>query len=179
MNGITERRRRPALPFTVQSLLPALLSFVGLTAMIIGILAMHVWMGGHGATAHHGTGTTSISNSASPAAGAYSIDAPRVYLADGPVTHSSSAAPVLPALTVPGDDLSDLAVPAGCGSDCSGEVALSICVLALVLVGIVRLLTPTGRALAFPLLRRGPPLAHRTSRAVPTPSLTQLCISRR
>lgn len=177
---IRSARRRPATPHTPSSVLPTLLSLIGLTAVIIGILAMHVWMGGHGATAHPGTGSASTSTAAhavagNTAAGTDAIDEAPASSAAGAPEHPVDV--TLAALTASGAH-GDQTVLVGCGTDCSGEMTLSMCVLALVLVGIAWLLTPTGRALAFPLLRRGPPLAHRTSRTVPTPSLTQLCISR-
>ncbi|WP_298255212.1 hypothetical protein [uncultured Arthrobacter sp.] len=169
---IRSARRRPATPHTPSSVLPTLLSLIGLTPVIIGILAMHVWMGGHGATAHPGTGSASTSTAAhavagNTAAGTDSIDEAPAHPVD--VT--------LAALTASGGH-GDQTVLVGCGTDCSGEMTLGMCVLALVLVGIAWLLTPTGRVLASSLPPRGPPLMHWTSRAVPAPSLTQLCISR-
>lgn len=177
---------------SLASLLPALLSFLGLIAVIVGILAMHVWMGGPGATAHHSAGPTTLtstpSNSmavntapADPTA-THSGSAP-VSSAESPVvssghTHDDAAEQLLPALTQAAGDLSDQGMLTGCGADCADEMALSMCVLALVLVGIAWLLTPTGRALTSSLRRRGPPLAYWASRPAPTPSLTQLCISR-
>ncbi|MEG9250153.1 hypothetical protein V6S67_18840 [Arthrobacter sp. Soc17.1.1.1] len=138
--------------------------------MIVGILAMHVWMGGHGATTHHTTGPTTLITT-------------DVHLASATVSsshnhnHNQPTTQLLPALTQASDS-SDQGVLAGCGGDCADEMALSMCVLAMVLVGIAWLLTPTGRALTSSLLRRGPPVSHRASRPAPTPSLTQLCISR-
>lgn len=180
MTGISSGRRRPAMPHTPSATLPALLSLIGLTAVIIGILAMHVWMGGHGATPHQATGSTSTSAAAhavagNTAAGTDAIDGGPASSAAGSPAHSADSA--LAALTA-SDGHGDQTVLVGCDTDCSGEMALGMCILALVLVGIAWLLTPTGRALAFSLLRRGPPLADRTSRTVPTPSLAQLCISR-
>lgn len=164
------------------SLLPALLSFVGLTAVIVGILAMHVWMGGHGATTHHSAGTPTLSNTTVSSTDVHPASATVSSAVSSAVstghTHADSATQLLPALAQLAGDHTDQGVLAGCGGDCADEMALSMCVLAMVLVGIAWLLTPTGRALASSLLRRGPPMAYWASRPAPTPSLTQLCISR-
>lgn len=180
---ISAGTRRLMLPRTpVTSLLPALLAFVGLTAVIVGILAMHVWMGGHGTTTHRSAGTATLSNT--------TVSSTQVHPASATVpsavasaasaghTHDHSATQLLPALTQLAGDHTDQGVLAGCGGDCADEVVLGMCVLAVVLAGIAWLLSPTGRALTSSLLRRGPPVAYRASRPVPAPSLTQLCISR-
>lgn len=171
---ISAGTRRLMLPRTpVTSLLPALLAFVGLTAVIVGILAMHVWMGGHGAPSHHSVGRTTPSSTAvHPTSGTVAS------VESSNHTHDNSVTQLLPALTQSAGDLPDQGVLAGCGGDCADEVVLGMCVLAVVLAGIAWLLSPTGRALTSSLLRRGPPVAYRASRPVPTPSLTQLCISR-
>jgi hypothetical protein len=164
------------------SLLPALISFVGLTAMIVGILAMHVWMGGHGATTHHSAGTPTVGITTVSPADAHPASAAVSSVVTSAIsashTHDPSVTQLLPALTQPAGDHTDQGVLIGCGADCADEMALSMCVLALVLAGIAWLLTPTGRALTFSLLRRGPPVMRLASRPAPTPSLTRLCISR-
>lgn len=164
------------------SLLPALLSFVGLTAVIVGILAMHVWMGGHGATTHHSAGTPTVSITTVSSANIDSASATVASAVASAVSadhaHDHSATQLLPALTQLAGDHTDQGVLAGCGADCADEMALSMCVLVMVLVGIAWLLTPTGRALTSSLRRRGPPLTYWAFRPAPTPSLTQLCISR-
>jgi hypothetical protein len=160
------------------SLLPALISFVGLTAVIVGILAMHVWMGGHGATTHHSAGTPTAGITTVSPANVHPGSAAMSSAVSSGHTHDPSVTQLLPALTQPAGDHTDQGVLIGCGEDCADEMALSMCVLALVLVGIAWLLTPTGRALTFSLLRRGPPVVRWASRPAPTPSLTQLCISR-
>lgn len=194
---ISAGTRHPVmLRASLGSLLPALLSFVGLTAVIVGILAMHVWMGGHGATAHHSAGSMTLSSTPSNSTAmntalntapadptAIHSGSALVSSAVSPVvssghTHGDAAEQLLPALTQAAGDLSDQGMLTGCGADCADEMALSMCVLALVLVGIAWLLTPTGRALTSSLRRRGPPLTYWASRPAPTPSLTQLCISR-
>ena len=174
-------RRFTLLRVPVASLLPALLSFIGLTAVIVGILAMHVWMGGHGATTHHSAGTPTLRITTVSSAHAHS--ASTTVLSGGSSalpasdTHDQSVTQLLPVVTQLAGDHTDQGMLTGCGGDCA-EMALGMCVLALVLVGIAWLLTPTGRALTFSLLRRGPPVVYWASRPAPTPSLTQLCISR-
>lgn len=174
-------RRFTLLHLPVASLLPTLLSFIGLTAVIVGILAMHVWMGGHGATTHHsaGTPTLSITTASSTNAHSASTTVPPGGSSAVPASHTDdhSVMQLLPVLTQLAGDHTDQEMLTGCGGDCA-EMALGMCVLALVLVGIAWLLTRTGRALTFSLLRRGPPVVYWASRPAPTPSLTQLCISR-
>jgi hypothetical protein len=157
------------------SLLPALISFVGLTAMIVGIL-------GHGATTHHSAGTPTVGITTVSPADAHPASAAVSSVVTSAIsashTHDPSVTQLLPALTQPAGDHTDQGVLIGCGADCADEMALSMCVLALVLAGIAWLLTPTGRALTFSLLRRGPPVMRLASRPAPTPSLTRLCISR-
>lgn len=160
------------------SLFSALLSFVGLAAVLIGILAMHVWMGGHGATTHHSGGTPTLNNTTVSSTDIHPASATVPSAVSSSHTHADSATQLLPALTQLAGDHSDQGVLAGCGEGCANEMALGMCVLAMVLVGIAWLLTPTGRALTSSLFRRGPPVAYWASRPAPTPSLTQLCISR-
>jgi hypothetical protein len=191
-NSTTERvHALPTRPLTswLPSLLPTLLSFIGLTAVIVGILAMHVWMGGHGATTHHSASPTTFSSTlGSTDARTASAATPADHTADEtPVSHATTssghahagpAAQVLAAITASAGDSSDHSVAAGCGENGEDEMALSMCVLAMVLVGVAWLLTPTGRGLMSSLIRRGPPLTYWVSRPAPTPSLTHLCISR-
>lgn len=175
------------------SLLPAILSFLGLTAVIVGILAMHVWMGGQGTTSHHAaapvsgtqSGGSSDTHPAAPmAAGRMSADEPAGGALEAIAASSSDhiraegAAQVLPAMTALASGSLEQGMPAGCGGDCSDEMALSMCVLALVLIGVAGFLSPAGRALISTLVRRGPPTTYWVSRPAPAPSLTHLCISR-
>ena len=182
----------------------ALLSFIALTAVVVGILAMHVWMGGQGVT------SLAASVPVASTMTAESTPAPsatRPFVADGTFFGQASAdvqallaentpsdarigpdtetgMKTLPAITAPpgtdsGSGLgSDHNMSAGCGGDCSDEMAMGMCVLAMIAVGLAVLLTPSRRALLSSMCWRGPPAVVWTSRPARTPSLTQLCISR-
>ncbi|WDF35206.1 hypothetical protein PTW37_17175 (plasmid) [Arthrobacter agilis] len=168
-----------------------------MTAIIVGVLAMHVWMGGHGSTTHHvptpttvstvstaggnaghavggpghthdGAGST-VAEALTPVAATAAVDAIHAAATDVSVALVSSATSV---------GAVDGGMLAGCGGDCADEMMLGMCVLAMIVAGIAWLLTPAGRALLSTVIRRGPPVLTRLSRPAPAPSLTQLCISR-
>ncbi|MBG6224091.1 hypothetical protein IWX63_000646 [Arthrobacter sp. CAN_A2] len=170
----------------LRAAVPSVVAFLGLTAVIVGILAMHVWMGGHGSTSHHvGAPVTSTTTST------HSVDGTgqgRTILHDRTTTAVIAAmatveTTVLDAASHAASTTVTKAVPdgggsVGCGGDCADEMMVGLCVLAMIVVGIAGLLTPAGRALLSAVGRRGPPALSRMSRPAPTPSLTQLCISR-
>lgn len=189
-----------------RSFLPFLLTFTGLTAVIVGILAMHVWMGGHGSTTHHVTAptTATTATTASTASTASTAGNDVGHAVGGPGhTHDEAGSTVAGALTpvaaiaavdtiqaaatdvsvafvssaTPGGTV-DGGMLAGCGGDCADEMMLGMCVLAMIVASIAWLLTPAVRALLSTVVRRGPPVLVRLSRPAPAPSLTQLCISR-
>ncbi|WP_394249996.1 hypothetical protein [Arthrobacter pityocampae] len=181
-------RKRASL--TVLSLLraavPSVVAFVGLTAVIVGILAMHVWMGGHGSTSHH-----VAAPAASTSTSTHSVDGTghgRTVLHARTTTAVVAAmatveATVLDTASHAASNTVTKAVPesggsVGCGGDCSDDMMVGLCVLAMIVVGIAGLLTPAGRALLSTSGRRGPPVLSWVSRPAPAPSLTQLCISR-
>lgn len=175
--------KNPAVPAVMslpRSVLSSLLTLAGLTAIISGILAMHVWMGGHGSTSHHLAPPTTTSNSAavSSATKAHTAAEPG-YVHEA--AHHHAIPEVLAAVTAINAvaiDASSTAPSTFCGGDCADEVMLGMCVLAMIVVGVAGLLTPTVRGLLSTLGRRGPPALPWASRPAPTPSLTQLCISR-
>ena len=179
---MTNNRASRAVLSLLRAAAPSFLTFIGLTFVIVGILAMHVWMGGHGSTSHHvaapttstqignGTGhvhaddharTTTAPSAAVTAIGATVLDT--AHDAASNLVHGSAV---------------DDGVLAGCGGDCADEMMLGMCVLAMIIAGIAVLLTPTGRALLSSMSWRGPPALFQISRPAPTPSLIQLCISR-
>lgn len=184
-----------------RSFVPFVLTFTGLTAIIVGILAMHVWMGGHGSTTHHAATVTAISTPAESTAtmtvaaadftAVHTVEAPG-HAHDGGVDSTMAgalaevaavhAAATNIALTTMSGATSDTAVDggilAGCGGDCAEHSMLGMCVLAMIVAGIAWLLTPVGRALLTTVVRRGPPVLVWASRPAPAPSLTRLCISR-
>lgn len=183
---MTRNRASHTVFSLLRAVVPSVVAFVGLTAVIVGILAMHVWMGGHGATSHH---------VAAPAAGTTTSTHPVDRSGHGGTTlHAQTTTAVVAAMaTVEATTLDAAshaasntvtkAVPdggglVGCGGDCADEMMVGLCVLAMIVVGIAGLLTPAGRALLSTSGRRGPPTLSWVSRPAPTPSLTRLCISR-
>lgn len=49
---VTRNRASHTVFSLLRTTVPSVVAFVGLTAVIVGILAMYVWMGGHGSTSH-------------------------------------------------------------------------------------------------------------------------------
>lgn len=168
--------RNPAMSAVTslpRSVLSSLLTSAALMAIITGILAMHVWMGGHGSTSHHlAAPTTTNNSSAHPAAEpGYGQDA----------SQHQAIPEVLPAVTAinaAATDASSTVPGALCGGDCADEMMLGMCVLAMIVVGVAGLLSLVVRGLLSTQGWRGPPSLSWASRPAPTPSLTQLCISR-
>lgn len=143
-------RTRGAASFS----LPVLL-VLALAALITGILAMHVWMGGHGAAGNHVPSTTVGQVASETPAGSHG--APETS-----TSHTNGSA-------------SD-----GCGDTC-GENSLmtGICVIALMAIGSLWLYLRRTRIVPFAGQSRAPPvLTERTCVSRITPSLTQLSISR-
>lgn len=165
--------------FLPRTFLSSLLALVGLTSIIVGILAMHVWMGGHGSAFHHAAGPTTAGTTSSSSS---TSRTPVVGVAGHSHTegegHPAAVAVVLAAVTEGGDGAADGSLLAGCGGVCTDEMMLGMCVLAMIVVGIIGLLIPAGRALLSTSGRRGPPVLSWVSRPAPAPSLTRLCISR-
>ncbi len=142
----------------IGSLSRPVLLVLALAALITGILAMHVWVGGHGATSHH--------VSTSPAVQLGSEAAPEGLQNAGTLVE------------VPGHSAD--ASPAGCADTC-GENSLmtGICVIALMAIGSLWLYLRRTRIVPFAGQSRAPPvLTERTCVSRITPSLTQLSISR-
>lgn len=195
----THRMARPLLVRrrAARSFLALALTFTGLTAIIVGILAMHVWMNGHGSTSHHITTSHHLTASSAPAAAGAGVEAQvpgtPAHTSDfGADRALSGALAGIAALNADLTGASSSTVPgalsgadahggmlAGCGGDCAGEMMLGMCVLAMITVGFIALRSPAARALVSTVVRRGPPvLSWTTSRPAPAPSLIRLCISR-
>lgn len=182
------RNRGPRVPLVrPRTALTVLLTLLGLTAVIIGILAMHVWTGGHGSTSHHVAGPATGGNVTVGSVTVGSVTAESVTVGSatqvGPPApsghvHGYDVLPVLEAATAVIAAPSDPGMLAACGADCMVEMALGACMLAMIVVGLAAFLTPAGRALVSTIVRRGPPVVHRSSRPAPAPSLIRLCISR-
>ncbi|WP_139186292.1 hypothetical protein [Arthrobacter subterraneus] len=149
MSGTRAGRAGLAVPHAV-------VGFLGLVAVIVGILAMHVWMSGHGPTAAHGV---------------HALPAP-VTAAVEPASHHASPAPA----PAPGTDPGPVH---GCAGSCEDDaVALGLCVLAFIVVTLLAFLLPMGRMVPGAVLLRGPPLILLRPLAIPVPCLVRLCISR-
>ncbi|GAB3245530.1 DUF6153 family protein [Arthrobacter pigmenti] len=140
-----------------------------LPALIIGILAMHIWIGGHGTIATH-----------SAAGHSASVESIGQGTADGHPGHSGHSEPEQyfspgAAGPVPGHG-----IDSGCGHGCgSMDMAMATCMLALVLLTLTLLLPPAAVSLHRHLLAWRPqPVLPRTSATARTPSLVQLSISR-
>ena len=189
MSGTGRTRAVLALP-------RAVVGFLGLTAVIVGILAMHVWMGGHGASAAHGVsalsgagaahGVSGPSGAAQPAAmatvpGTAVPGAAVVVEHAGPAAqsqhagHDSSAPPHASS----GSDASPVHGAHGCVGSCEeGAVSVGLCVLAFIVAALLAFLLPAGRLVPGSVLPRGPPLIRLRPQSTPAPSLIRLCISR-
>ncbi|WP_104180062.1 hypothetical protein [Arthrobacter sp. B0490] len=180
---MTRNRVSRAVLALLRAALPSVLAFAGLTAVIVGILAMHVWMGGHGSS-HHVAAPTSTTTSTHPGAEAHVAAGSTPGTQQGDETghaHAQPATAVIAAGTATVDAASSIVAEGGsvgCGGDCADEMVLGACALAMIVVGVAGLLTPAGRALLSILGRRGPPAPPRASRPAPAPSLIRLCISR-
>ncbi|MBG6181414.1 hypothetical protein [Arthrobacter sp. CAN_A1] len=149
------------------------LTFLWFTAVIIGILAMHVWMGGHGPSTHgvsaqgalaHGAvlstnSMTSHTESATSTNGSHHVQAN-----DAPAASSEGSAGEL---------------VQGCAGSCGNDGAvLGMCLLAVIVVAVLAFLVRSGRFVPGSVLLRGPPLIRLRPLSIPAPSLIQLCISR-
>ncbi|RJT96606.1 hypothetical protein D6T65_15865 [Arthrobacter frigidicola] len=146
----------------------AVLTFFGLSAVIAGILAMHVWTGGHGHAGHTTAGgpaatvTASLTGSPGVGSGEHHLDGPSSAHAHASVGLLSETAPVM-----------------DCGSPCdAGDVMTGMCELALIVINVLGLLVLRGTNLPGTVQRRGPPALSKISLPARAPSLTQLCISR-
>jgi hypothetical protein len=133
---------------------------LGLTAVIVGILGMHVWMGAHNTVGH---GSHPAVTAAAPAALT-------------PAGHQDPA-PGVQAMTA-GTETGPAA--AHCAGPCGdSQMAAGMCVLALMVVSIAGLLGLKPGLLASAAGLRGPPrILPRALVFLQPPSLVQLSISR-
>jgi hypothetical protein len=156
-------RNRRLPRFDAQRLPPAPLIIL-LPALIMGILAMHILIGGHGTVAAHGAGgdSATVESTGQGAAG----DHPGHF--EGGHYFSPNAAGPTPG------------IGSECGHGCgSMEAAMATCMLALVLLTLTLLLPPVARQFRRRLLVWRPqPVLPWTSATARTPSLVQLSISR-
>lgn len=160
MTGTIRTRAILALPRAVFTLL-------GVTAVIVGILAMHVWMGGHGTIAAHGL--HAVTGQMEPSH--------RTIASTGADTHASAPAKMHEAASPATTDIGELV--SGCAEHCGNDnTALGLCVLALIVVTVVAFLFPAGRLIPGAIVLRGPPSIQLRPLAIPVPSLIRLCISR-
>ena len=144
-----------ALPLPLPRRFPQIaLLFLSLTAVIVGILAMHVWMGGHGAT--HAVG-------------------PVVTAAPATDVHHQVITPTSASATAD----SGMTLNLDCADTCGEEIAAGVCILAFLVVSFAACVILRSR-LAYGRVRlRGPPPVLPLPRTfVPSLKLVQLCISR-
>lgn len=128
---------------------------LSLTAVIVGILAMHVWMGGHGG-----------SHAAGPA------------LSTPPVTAVHHQGTTTPAPALDTAD-SGLILNLDCADTCGEEIAAGVCILAFVVVSFAAAVALRSRLVYGHVRLRGPPPVVQLPRTfVPSLKLVQLCISR-
>lgn len=138
----------------------AYLLMLCLGAILTGIIGMHLWMGGHGEYSDaHGVHSTSATTS--------------------PAGSDMTGVPNFPGLSAEHHPMGDGFPMLGCVGTCdAGDLAAGICVLSLIVLAMFVLLLPPRQVLRHSLRRRDPPLHWRGIRFAPTPSLTQLGISR-
>lgn len=162
MDGRTRTR-------TVRTLPSAALTLLGLSAIITGILAMHVWMGGHGPSAHGSPVPGSLTHSSS----IYGADIGSPTSTGGQHQAQTNTAHATDFQGSTGDPTQ------GCVASCGDEgVALGMCLLAIIIVGILAFLVGASRLVPGSVLLRGPPLIRLRPLSIPVPSLITLCISR-
>ncbi|GAB3540320.1 hypothetical protein GCM10027403_29940 [Arthrobacter tecti] len=148
----------------------AALTFAGLTAVIVGILAMHVWMGGHGPTAAHGAnaGPASVITGFPTSSSGWHDE--------GHLHHEDTVlASIDPAAVA---DPSDSGTAYSCTGPCEDGMAMGVCVLALIVVTLLTFLRPAGRPVPGSALLRCLLRVRVLPLAIPAPSLIRLCISR-
>lgn len=132
----------------------AVLLFLGLTAVIVGILAMHVWMGGHGAT--HAVG-------------------PVVTVAPATDVHHQAGTPAAASDAAE----SGIILNVDCADTCGEEIAAGVCILAFLVVSFAAAIVLRSRLVYGRVRLRGPPPVVQLPRTfVPSLKLVQLCISR-
>ncbi|NJC22216.1 hypothetical protein BJ994_001292 [Arthrobacter pigmenti] len=165
LSGSYKTTRLPELPRFA-------LTFVGLTAVIVGILAMHVWMGGHGPTAAHGSSAASTSvMTGLPTSSSGSHD-------DGHLHHEDAGFASIDTTTAAVADPPDSGIAHSCTGPCVDGMAVGMCVLALLVVTLLSFLLPASRPLPGAVLLRVDRRVRILPLAIPAPSLIRLCISR-
>lgn len=137
-----------------------------LPALIAGILAMHIWIGGHSTTP------------GAPVPAPHTISAESSGASAAAQTHAGPAGAHTP--SVSGETAPAHGFDAQCGNDCgSMNMTMATCMLALVLLSLTLLVPPTAGLLRSVTQRvRMLPVLTRTSAPARTPSLVQLSISR-
>ncbi|WP_458115643.1 hypothetical protein [Arthrobacter sp. D2-10] len=145
----------------------AVLGFIGLTAVLIGLLAMHVWAGGHGPTAVHGLHAPPVYVSA-PEQPPKALEQPPMALEQPPT-----------AAEVPSDHAGhDGTGPTHSKTPHDSTAEMGLCVLAFMVVALLLFLLPAGSVIPGSFLLRGLPLVPLVPQLNPVPSLIRLCISR-
>ncbi|MBG6192314.1 hypothetical protein IWX64_003285 [Arthrobacter sp. CAN_A212] len=166
MTGTT--RQRIALDLSRSAL-----TFLWFTAMIIGILAMHVWMGGHGSSTHGASAQGASAHGAVLSTSSMTADTEHATSLSGSHHVQANDVPAAP----PGESAGELGQ--GCIGSCGNDgAALGMCLLAVIVVAALAFLVRSGQFVPGSVLLRGPPLIRLRPLSIPVPSLIQLCISR-
>lgn len=165
--GAAVTRPRSGTARRVLAVPRAVLGFIGLTAVLIGLLAMHVWAGGHGPTAVHGLHAPPVYVSA-PEQPPKALEQPPMALEQPPT-----------AAEVPSDHAGhDGTGPTHSKTPHDNTAEMGLCVLAFMVVTLLLFLLPAGSVIPGSFLLRGVPLIPLLPQLNPVPSLIRLCISR-
>ncbi|WP_165802637.1 hypothetical protein [Arthrobacter sp. Bz4] len=149
------------------------LTSLGFAAIIVAILAMHVWMGGHGPSTHGASTWNDAADGAVFSASPMTLDTESATAMSGSHHVQANAAPAASTDGNSGES------GQGCVVSCGNESAvLGMCLLAIIVVAILGFLVRSGRFVPGSVLLRGPPLIRLRPLSIPVPSVIQLCISR-
>ncbi|WP_309072479.1 hypothetical protein [Arthrobacter sp.] len=152
----------------------AVLGFIGLTAVLIGLLAMHVWAGGHGPTAVHGLHAPPVYVSA-PGQPPKALEQPPMALEQPPMALEQPPT----AAEVSSDHAGHDGIgPTNSKTPHDSTAEMGLCVLAFMVVALLLFLLPAGSVIPGSFLLRGLPLVPLVPQLNPVPSLIRLCISR-
>lgn len=173
MGGVKDLRRNPRAGNRPRSFLLLL----GLSAIIAGIIGMHLWTGGHAQAEHHAPAPTPVAVGSPTGMGEMPLPGEGHGLQAGPGERAGAADPASLSAPYAGHDHGMAMF--GCAGACdAGDMAMGLCVLALTVLTLLAFAVPPNQGVPGPVMRRGPPRVFMRSLPAPAPSLTRLCISR-